>query len=79
MNMSDFLKINVRDLVKGSVVAVLAVLTSSLVTILESGALPTVEQLKKIGLIALTAGVSYLIKNFLTNSQDEVLKKEPVV
>jgi xanthine/uracil/vitamin C permease (AzgA family) len=77
--MSDFLKINVRDLVKGSVVAVLAVLTSSLVTILESGALPTVEQLKKIGLIALTAGVSYLIKNFLTNSQDEVMKKDPVV
>ena len=77
--MSDFLKINVRDLVKGSVVAVLAVLTSSLVTILESGALPTVEQLKKIGLIALTAGVSYLLKNFLTNSQDEVLKKDPVV
>ena len=77
--MSDFLKINVRDLVKGSIVAVLAVLTSSLVTILEGGALPTLEQLKKIGLIALTAGVSYLIKNFLTNSQDEVMKKEPVV
>lgn len=77
--MSDFLKINTRDLVKGAVVAVLAVVTSGLVTILESGALPTVQQLKGIGMVALTAGVSYLLKNFLTNSQDEVLKKEQSV
>ena len=77
--MSDFLKINGRDLIKGAIVAALAVLTGGLVTILESGSLPTVAQLKGIVMVALTAGVSYLLKNFLTNSQDEVLKKEPTV
>jgi hypothetical protein len=75
--MSDFLKINTRDLVKGAVVAILAVITSGLVTILESGAMPTIAQLKGIGMVALTAGVSYLLKNFLTNSADEVMTKEP--
>jgi hypothetical protein len=39
--------------------------------------MPTLAQLKGIGMVALTAGVSYLLKNFLTNSADEVMTKEP--
>lgn len=73
---SSFLKLDTQDLVKGFAVAFLSAALTGLVATLDSGALPTLAELKQAGIVGLTAGLSYLLKNLLTNSQDELLKKE---
>jgi len=74
---SKFLEINGRDLIKGLIVAVLATVLSSLVTIIEAGQLPTTEQWKTIGMMAAGAALTYFLKNFLTNSEDKFLSPDP--
>jgi len=74
--MSDFLKLNGKDLFKGMLVAVLAIITSSLSVILDAGALPTAQEWLGIAKVAGTAAVSYLLKNLFTNSNDKLLKPD---
>jgi hypothetical protein len=74
--MSDFLKLNGKDLFKGMLVAVLAIITSSLSVILDAGALPTAQEWLGIAKVAGTAAVSYLLKNMFTNSNDQLLKPD---
>ncbi len=74
--MSNFLNLNVDDLVKGFIVAFLSTALTGVVATLDSGALPTLAELKSAGIVGLTAGLSYLLKNLLTNSQGVVLKKD---
>ena len=74
--MSNFFNLNVDDLVKGFIVAFLSTALTGVVATLDSGALPTLAELKSAGIVGLTAGISYLLKNLLTNSQGVVLKKD---
>jgi hypothetical protein len=67
--MSRFLRLGVRDFLKGAVVAVLTGVGTALTT-LES------LDLKKIGMAALIAFIAYLAKNLVTNSQDQILKTD---
>lgn len=68
MNQSSFGKLNLRDLLNGLVVAFLTASLTGLITILDSGVLPTLEQLKAAGLAGLVASLAYLLKNLVTNS-----------
>lgn len=83
--MSDFSKffnLNLQDFIRGFVVAVLTAFATVLYQTLESGAFPSPAQLKVAGINAAAAGVGYLLKNFLTNSENKMLtkeSKEPVV
>lgn len=74
--MSNLFSLNLRDLVKGAVVAALAVIAAAVTTSLEAGALPSVEQWKGIGWSGLMAFSAYLLKNLFTNSNDEILKPD---
>jgi VIT1/CCC1 family predicted Fe2+/Mn2+ transporter len=74
--MSNFLNLNVDDLVKGFIVAFLSTALTGVVSTLDSGVLPTLVELKTAAIVGLTAGISYLLKNLLTNSQGVVLKKD---
>jgi hypothetical protein len=74
--MSEFLKLNGKDFFRGLVVAVLAIITSSLSVILDSGSLPTVQELLGIAKLVGTTAVSYLLKNLFTNSNGQILKPE---
>ena len=76
---AKFLQLNIKDFTRGLIISALTVVLSGVGTILSAGAMPTVPQLKVIGLSALAAGISYLIKNLLTNSQDKFLSVEPKV
>jgi hypothetical protein len=76
--MSNFLQLNWNDFAKGLVVAVLTVVVASIGDIVATGALPTVVQLKAIGLAALSAAIAYILKNLFTNSEGKFLAKEPV-
>jgi hypothetical protein len=74
--MSDFMKLNSKDFFKGMIVAVLAVVCSSVSVILDAGALPSTQEWLSIAKVAGTAAVSYLLKNLFTNSKDEPFKAE---
>jgi len=79
MKKAQFGKIDIWDLVKGMIVAGIMGGLVSLYDILESGALPSKQQLLKSGMIALAAAIAYLLKNVFTNSADEFAKKEPAI
>lgn len=76
MSASKFLSINKRDLVKSLQVVAISTSIPALVVILNEGRLPKGEDLTMIGLISLGAWISYIAKNWLTNSTDEFLKHE---
>ncbi len=77
MKEATFLKLSVKDLLKGFLVAMFTVITTGLVSVLDSGHLPTFAAVKSLFLTGLCAGLAYLLKNFLTNSQDQFGKTEP--
>lgn len=79
MNTSPFLKLNLRDLVNGLVVAFLTAGLTNLIQTLDSGKLPTLEEVKAGALAGLVASLAYLLKNLVTNSQGEMATKEPPV
>lgn len=77
MNNSSFGSLNRKDLINGVVIAFLAAFVGSLVELLKGGSFPSWEQLKGVGLVSLTAALSYIVKNLFSNSQGETFTKEP--
>lgn len=73
---SKFLNLDIKDAINGFVVAFLSAALTGIVATLDAGALPSVAELKQAGVIGLTAGLSYLLKNVLSNSNGEFLKKD---
>lgn len=61
--------LNLQDLGKGALVSAGAAGLTALYTVLNSGVTPTLADLKSIGLVALTSGIAYLVKNFFTPEQ----------
>lgn len=76
--MSNFGKLDWTDLIKGLIVAVLAVVTSSLTVIFDAGGIPSAEQWMNITKVAGTAAVSYLLKNLFTNNTGDFGNKDLV-
>lgn len=62
--MSDFLKLNLNDILKGLLMAVLTPVIVVVQQSLEAGIF--VFDWKSIGVAALSGGVAYLVKNFFT-------------
>lgn len=73
---SVFGTLNWKDAINGLIVAFLSASLSGITVILDAGKLPLLADLKTAGVVGLTAGLSYLLKNILTNSQGEILKGE---
>lgn len=65
--------LNIQDLGKGLIVAVLSAGLTALLAVLNNGGMPTVQDLKTVGLVSVTAGISYLIKNFLQPAQTVIV------
>jgi hypothetical protein len=75
METSAFGKLNKNDIVKGVIVAILTALVASLYNGLETGGLSlTWLYFKPIVLSSLGAGLGYLLKNVLTNSNGQIGK-----
>lgn len=77
MKNTQFFTLGLRDIAKGFLVAMLTAIITGLGTVLQNGTIPTETELKNLVLIGLSAGIAYLGKNLLTNSNDQFLKKEP--
>ena len=76
MNKSTFLSLNLRDLINGFIIAFLATALTSVIATLDTGAFPSIVEIKSSVVIGLTAGISYILKNVLENSKGELLKKD---
>jgi hypothetical protein len=68
--MSKLFSLNVKDFLKGLVVSVIGAVLGLIQPSIEAGNL--VFDWKKIGTLALGAGISYLIKQFITNSNGQI-------
>lgn len=74
---SNFLNLNWKDVVKGFVVAVVMAILTGIYTGIQANQFPvTWEQWKVILITSLGAGIAYLLKNVLSNSNGEILKKD---
>lgn len=76
MKNSKQLSIGWKDLLHGFVTAFLAASLVGIYDSLNQGILPTVEMIKQHALIGLAAGIAYLAKKFMSNSDNELLKKD---
>lgn len=71
---STYLSLNKKDFIKGLVVAILTAIVTVLYNTIETGSLEF--NIKSIVISALSAALAYIMKNALTNSDDQFLKKE---
>jgi len=77
MKNASFLTLKVKDFVKGFITAILMALITGIYTSIDSGAFPPDPAgWKAMGVTALGAGLAYVLKNWLTNSDDQFMKKE---
>lgn len=72
---SDFLRLNVRDFVRGLVVAVLAAIISWAAGVFQPGVDFATIDWSAIWQIAITSGVAYVAKNLLSDDQGLFLGK----
>lgn len=75
MKNSGIGKLNLHDIVKGGVVALLTALLTSLLQVLQSGHLPDKGQLIAALISGITAALAYIVKNLVTNNEDQLLRK----
>lgn len=68
--------INWADFGKGIIVAFLTTFLAIIGQAVEAGSLPTLAQIKMAALAGATAGVGYIVKNLLSNSEGKFLQKE---
>jgi hypothetical protein len=75
---SKFLRLNAKDFLKGLALAAITALVTGVYELVQSGWAFTFDWVtwKPIVMTTLAATLSYLIKNFLTNSDGEVLTAE---
>jgi hypothetical protein len=74
---SNLFSLNWKDLAKGAALAVITVLVTQLYQSFAATPVhwPTLAELKADCVFALAAGVSYFLKNFLSGTDGEILKK----
>ena len=75
--MSGLFKLNGRDIAKGFFLALIASVGNYLVTALQAGTIPPSTDLLHALVIGVGCGCAYLVKNFLTNSTDNLMTQEP--
>lgn len=76
MSKSKFAALNLSDIKKSLQIVAISTVIPAIVVIFNEGRFPIIEDLKTIGLVSFGAWISYLTKNFFTNSKDEFLKDE---
>ena len=76
MKKSKFGRLCLKDLSKGLVMTIGTTIVGLCSSSVVSGIFPATADFINMGKVGLLSGAVYLIKNFLTNSNDEFLKQE---
>jgi hypothetical protein len=74
---SKLFTLDSRDLINGLLIAFLTAILTGIIQILGDGAVFTWIVLKPVLIAAISAALSYLLKNLATNSHNELFTKEP--
>lgn len=74
---SEYKKINIKDITEGFLLTIGSTVAGLLGVSVVSGTFPTDAELLNIGKVGLLAGGLWLYKKFITNSEGQLLKKEP--
>ena len=74
---SKFLTLDWKDFSRGLLIAFLTAVLTGVINILDTGAVFTWVTLKPVLIAGVSAALSYLLKCLATNSQDQLLKREP--
>lgn len=73
---SNFMNLNIFDILKGFFVAVITAILTTILNLLQTGSDILSLDWKSILSVALTAGIAYIVKNLMTNNKDEILRKD---
>jgi len=73
---SKFLTLGAKDIIKALILTFITALLTGIYQLLQVGTLLTWEALKPVVISAIAAVIGYLLKNALTNSEDQFLTKE---
>lgn len=76
MKQSKIGSLNWSDALKGFVVAFLMATLTGLIDTLESGSLPNLAAVKVHAVAGLVAGLSYILKQLITNEKGQLLKSD---
>ena len=74
--MSNFLNLNLRDLIHGTLLAFLTVFLAAVLQVTQTGNFPILSDLKGYALAGATAAISYLIKNIFSYSAGQLFIPE---
>ena len=74
---SKFLSLNSKDFIKGIIMTALAAIVSALIAVLNNTGFDGIHWQKDVLIPTVIALLTYLSKNFLTNSNDKFLSQEP--
>ena len=74
---SKLLTLNWKDLSRGLLIAFLTAVLTGVINILDTGTVFTWVTLKPVLIAGISAALSYLLKCLATNSQDQLLRREP--
>ena len=74
MKLSGLFTLGVKDFIKGLIMAIIGAIAAVVQTSIEAGNLNF--DWKYMGKLALITGLSYLLKNFVTNNKDQILTKD---
>ena len=66
-----------RDILNGLLIAFLAAMIDGIIKILNSGAVFDWPHLKPVVIAGISAALSYLLKSLMTNSRNQLFRKEP--
>lgn len=73
---STFLSLNARDLFKSIQVVLVSTAIPAITVAIKEGGFPSFDDWKTIGMVSLGSWISYIAKNWLTNSEDEFMIPE---
>ena len=73
---SQFMKLNFRDVLKSLEVVLIGTVLPAVTLVVSNQRLPNMDDLKSVAWVAAAAWISYITKNWLTNSNDEFLTPE---
>ncbi len=74
---SKFLRLDWKDFSRGLLIAFLTAVLTGVINILDAGAVFDWVTLKPVLIAGISAALSYLLKCLATNSQDQLLRREP--
>jgi hypothetical protein len=73
---SQFMKLNLRDVLKSLEVVLIGTVLPAVTLVVSNQRLPNMDDLKSVAWVAGAAWISYITKNWLTNSNDEFMQPE---